>query len=651
LFARVYWLGVDVPVWTWMSAAEWGVSAGVRVDGLSASVLAMVSLVGALIHVYAAGYMKDDPGFSRFFLIFHLFYLAMIGLLLSNNYVQLYLFWELVGACSYLLIGFWWHKKTARAAALQAFMTNRVGDFGLMLAVLVLLSLTGRSTRFAMFFPLISVADPGRLALAGLLIFWAACAKSAQFPLYFWLPDAMSPTPSASHAATMVTAGIFLLVRSWPLISAIGNLPEMIGWVGAFTALGAALIAGMKTDLKRILAYSTVSHLGLMAFALGMQEVGPAVFHLITHGFFKAVLFLCAGNIAHGLGKTTVSVSETGGLAKRMPLTFLCFSVAALSLAGVWPCAGFYSKDAILDAALRAGGPRAVVGLAIGAASAFYIFRMLFLAFLGPRPAQSGPGHAHEAEPVMMVPVLFLALGALGVGWLRGGFVRVLLSGWPPHPGPAALPEFPWGVYGPARERPPWEPVPRSLRRRPFPIGIGGGAGAIPASRRPWTAISDGGGSSSFSLRAFAAALTAWAARGTRGSGTAGSRGRPISPAPPERPPGPWPPAASTTIFGGCSPGPPSSWGPCSDEGRSHRRLGLAPHRRAPLPIVGAQPGGFPAGGAPLLRPGLGARRRLRPAGAGARRDRRGGAGLGLRYPLFTFPDGLSWPFACSRPS
>lgn len=446
LAARVYsgW-GIDVPVATWMAAADWGISFGVRIDGLSAAVLSMVSLVGALIHVYAAGYMRGDPGFSRFFLLFHLFYLAMIGLLVSNSYAQLYLFWELVGAASYLLIGYWHHKPSARSAALQAFLTNRVGDFGLMVAVFILMAvpvLRPGGTRFALLFPLLPAADAGLVALSGLLIFWAACAKSAQFPLYFWLPDAMEgPTPVSAlmHAATMVTAGIFLLARSWPLIAAIGGLPDLLGWVGAATAICAAALAGTRTDLKRILAYSTVSHLGLMAFALGLGEVGASIFHLVTHGFFKAVLFLCAGNIAHALGQPTASVTDTGGLAKKMPITFACFVVAALSLAGIFPFAGFYSKDAILGAALRAGPAAAAAGVLIGVLSAFYIFRMLFLVFLGPRSEQKRPAAVHEAEAIMAVPLVFLALGALGAGWLAPGFTALINSGWPTaHPVAAA---------------------------------------------------------------------------------------------------------------------------------------------------------------------------------------------------------------------
>ena len=436
--------GLDVPVANWMVAGDWGVSFGVRVDGLSASVLAMVAVVGGLIHVYAAGYMAEDEGFSRFFLAFHLFFLSMIGLLLSNNYVQLYLFWEGTGLASYLLIGHWYQKASARRAAFQAIMVNRIGDFGLMLGVLILLALF-RNTRFAVMFPVLTAREPALVGLAGLLFFWAACGKSAQFPLYFWLPDAMEgPTPVSAlmHAATMVTAGIFLLARSWPLISMFPDLLALIAAVGAFTAVASAVVASIKTDLKRILAYSTVSHLGIMAFALGLGQPVAAVFHLITHGFFKATLFLCAGNIAHALHESTVDIRQVGGLRKKMPVTFICFTVAAFSLAGIWPFAGFFSKDAVLDAATAAGGWRMAAGILIGIGSAFYIFRMLFLAFFGPRSRQEGAHHAHEAEPGLAVPVAFIALGALSVGWLAGHFSGVMASGWPTHQGLEALPEM-----------------------------------------------------------------------------------------------------------------------------------------------------------------------------------------------------------------
>lgn len=434
LAASVLYLGhsFDINLFRFAEAAGFGIDFGLRIDGTGSAVLAMVAFVGSLIHVYAAGYMKGDPGFSRFFLVFHLFFLAMIGLLTANNYVQLYLFWELVGVASYLLVGFWFHKESARKAALKAFLTNRVGDFGLLFAVLVIV-LQFKVTHFHLIYlKLASGAHFDMLPLIGVCLVWAACAKSAQFPLYFWLPDAMEgPTPTSAlmHAATMVTAGVFLLVRSWPLISAVEGLPHLVAWIGAFTALFAAVIAGTKKDLKRILAYSTVSHLGLMMMALGLDQVGASVFHLIVHGFFKAALFLCAGNIAHALHQPTANVDDVGGLAKSMRMTYVSFVLAALSLAGVFPFGGFFSKDAILDAAWHHGGLMAVMGMLVAAGSAFYIFRMLFLVFYGSRKEQKGAPHAHEAEPGLGVPVLFLALGAAFAGLLKGPVERFLDAG------------------------------------------------------------------------------------------------------------------------------------------------------------------------------------------------------------------------------
>ncbi|MEQ1918950.1 MAG: NADH-quinone oxidoreductase subunit L, partial [Elusimicrobiota bacterium] len=344
--ASAFWLAADVytghsfdlNLFRWAGAGTFGVDFGLRIDGPGVAVLAMVAFVGSLIHLYAAGYMKGDPGFSRFFLVFHLFFLAMIGLLTANNFVQLYLFWELVGVASYLLVGFWFHKETARKAALKAFLTNRVGDFGLLLAVLLII-LQFKVTHFHLLYLKVSSgASFELLPLIGVFLVWAACAKSAQFPLYFWLPDAMEgPTPTSAlmHAATMVTAGVFLLVRSWPLISMVEGLPHLVAWIGAITALFAAIIAGTKKDLKRILAYSTVSHLGLMMMALGLNQVGVALFHLIVHGFFKAALFLCAGNIAHALHQPTANVDDVGGLQKSMRMTYLSFVLAASKMASL----------------------------------------------------------------------------------------------------------------------------------------------------------------------------------------------------------------------------------------------------------------------------------------------------------------------------
>ena len=239
----------DLNLFRWAGAGSFGVDFGLRIDGPGVAVLAMVSFVGSLIHLYAAGYMKGDPGFSRFFLVFHLFFLAMIGLLTANNYVQLYLFWELVGVASYLLVGFWFHKESARKAALKAFLTNRVGDFGLLLAVLLIIFQFKITHFHLLYLKVASGAAFELLPLIGVCLVWAACAKSAQFPLYFWLPDAMEgPTPTSAlmHAATMVTAGVFLLVRAWPLIALVEGLPHLVAWIGGVTALFAAIIAGTK---------------------------------------------------------------------------------------------------------------------------------------------------------------------------------------------------------------------------------------------------------------------------------------------------------------------------------------------------------------------------------------------------------------------
>jgi len=428
----------DKDVLHWAAAGKWAVDFGLRVDGPGVAVLTMVSLVGSLIHVYAAAYMKGDPGFSRFFLVFHLFFLAMIGLLTANNYVQLYLFWELVGVASYLLIGFWFHKESARKAALKAFMTNRVGDFGFMLALFFILS-TFNISHFNVIYVKLALTQqqggiPVLLPTIGALLIWAACAKSAQFPLYFWLPDAMEgPTPTSAlmHAATMVTAGVFLLVRSWPLISAVPSLPPVVAGIGAFTAIFSAIIAATKKDLKRILAYSTVSHLGIMMLALGLNHVALAIFHLVVHGFFKAVLFLCAGNVGHAIHKPTANVDEVGGWRKALPWTYACFLIAALSLSGVYPFGGFFSKDAIMDVAWENGGLIRCASVLISFGSAFYIFRMFFLTFHGDRPEQQGlKAHPHEAGAEFVAPIFLIALGAAAIGFAAPYVQELVLAGW-----------------------------------------------------------------------------------------------------------------------------------------------------------------------------------------------------------------------------
>ncbi|MDE2293624.1 MAG: NADH-quinone oxidoreductase subunit L, partial [Elusimicrobia bacterium] len=351
---------VSGTLFTWVEAGSFKVSFGLLYDPLTVSVLCMASVVGLLIHVYAVGYMEHDPGFSRFFLYFHFFLFSMVGLLTASNYLQLYLFWEGVGLASFLLIGFWSEKPTARAAAWKAFLTNRVGDVGFLLAILLLFRWTG-TVDFKTLFAKPDLLTPDHAFVVGALLFWGACAKSAQFPLYVWLPDAMEgPTPVSAlmHAATMVTAGVFLMCRSYPLLERAPGLLPLIALVGAVTAVWGAVGAFFRQDLKRILAYSTVSHLGIMMLGLGVGGVLPAVFHLIVHGFFKAALFLCAGDVIHGLhdatgGKPTVGVEDSGGLMKAMPWTFAAFTLASLSLAGVPPFGGFFSKEMVLAGAFK----------------------------------------------------------------------------------------------------------------------------------------------------------------------------------------------------------------------------------------------------------------------------------------------------------
>jgi NADH:ubiquinone oxidoreductase subunit 5 (subunit L)/multisubunit Na+/H+ antiporter MnhA subunit len=317
-------------------------------------------------------------------------------------------------------------------------MTNRIGDFGFLMALLYIMANFRVSHFNLIYLQIVSSQQHGTLPEAlpaiGALLIWAACAKSAQFPLYFWLPDAMEgPTPTSAlmHAATMVTAGVFLLVRSWPLIAAVPGLPEVVAGIGCLTAVAAAIIAATKKDLKRILAYSTVSHLGLMMLALGLGQIGLAIFHLIVHGFFKAVLFLSAGNIGHAIHQPTANVDDVGGWRKALPWTYACFIVASLSLSGVWPLGGFFSKDAILEVAWEHGGWIRWVSPLIAFGSAFYISRMILLTFHGQRPEQQGlEAHPHEAPFSLIIPICFLTFGAAIIGFFAPTIERMVMSGW-----------------------------------------------------------------------------------------------------------------------------------------------------------------------------------------------------------------------------
>jgi NADH-quinone oxidoreductase subunit L len=439
-----------------------------RADPLTAVMLTTVTFISLLVIVYSVGYMRGDPGYWRFFAYVSLFVFSMTMLVAASNFVLLYMFWEAVGLCSYLLIGFWFQRREASAAALKAFLVNRVGDFGFLLAILLLWTTYGTldfhdpptdpsvgspsafrlrpsafrlppsapgsvpgilgQTRLA--HPELYV--PGGVAAAiCLLLLLGACGKSAQLPLHVWLPDAMEgPTPVSAliHAATMVTAGVYLVARCSPLFAVSAEARYVVAAIGGSTALMAALVALTQTDLKRVLAYSTISQLGYMFLALGvgtLAGVAAGMFHLVTHAFFKALLFLGAGSVMHAMGGV-VDVRQLGGLRRRLPLTHWTFLIGCLALAGVAPLAGFWSKDAILAAVAEKAGQPAPPGLYaalywVGLLTAFvtaaYAFRAFFLTFYGPEriPAAAGD-HAHESPLAMTGPMLLLALGALSVG-------------------------------------------------------------------------------------------------------------------------------------------------------------------------------------------------------------------------------------------
>jgi proton-translocating NADH-quinone oxidoreductase chain L len=390
----------------WLSVGDAHAELSFFVDPLGAVMLVVVTLVSTLVQLYSLGYMVEhgemDPGFSRFFAFLSLFTFSMLGLVLADNFVQLFVFWELVGLCSYLLVGFWYHKPEAAEAAKKAFLTTRFGDLGFLIGILIVFGFTGTFG----FAGVERAIGQGRLAgatltVAMILLFCGAIGKSAQFPLHVWLPDAMEgPTPVSAliHAATMVAAGVFMVARLFNLFSAAPAAMEVVAWIGAITAIFAATHGLAMRDIKRVLAYSTVSQLGYMMLALGIGGLAAAVFHLTTHAFFKALLFLGSGSVIHGSGEQ--DMFKLGGLRGRMPVTNWTFLVGALALAGVFPFAGFWSKDEILLEALDQGrGALLAIGVVTAFLTAFYIFRAYFLTFGGEaRPDWVDPDARHAID-------------------------------------------------------------------------------------------------------------------------------------------------------------------------------------------------------------------------------------------------------------
>ena len=419
----------------WLTVGSLVLEMGVLVDPITAMMLFVVTTVSLCVAIYSVGYMKDDPGMGRFFSFVSLFVASMLGLVLASNFLQLYVFWEGVGLCSYLLIGFYYQRVSAREAAKKAFITTRVGDFGLLLGILLLQIHFGTLDflNLRMLVPL-EVLTLGTffLTVAGFLLFIGPIGKSGQFPLHVWLPDAMEgPTPVSAliHAATMVVAGVYLVARAYFIFAASPFLMDLIAWVGGVTAIFAASIALTQREIKRILAYSTVSQLGYMMLALGVGSLTASMFHLMTHAFFKALLFLSAGAVMHALSDEA-DIFRMGGLWKKMPWTFAAMTIGVLAIAGLPPFAGFFSKDEILFAAAEASTPLYILATVTAFMTALYMARLLFVAFLAAVSGFFGHewgfgswvyfSHAHVGaiDPMVAGVSTSLTLAALAIAYL-----------------------------------------------------------------------------------------------------------------------------------------------------------------------------------------------------------------------------------------
>jgi len=424
-------------LWTWIPGGMTEVSSGAvpfqvdwayQVDPLSSVMLLVVTFVGLFIHIYSVGYMAHDAGFARYMAYLNLFMFAMLTLVLGANYLVLFVGWEGVGLCSYLLIGFWFHKQSASDAGKKAFIVNRIGDAGFVLGVFLIFFTFGsvdfRTVMAAAAHMPVEHAWTGTLTIACLCLFIGACGKSAQVPLHVWLPDAMEgPTPVSAliHAATMVTAGVYMVARSSVLFAHAPNAMLVVAGVGAFTAIFAASIGLVQNDIKRVLAYSTVSQLGYMFLACGVGAFAAGIFHLGTHAFFKALLFLGSGSVIHAMSAEQ-DMRSMGGLRKKMPWTHGTMLVGCIAIAGIPPLAGFFSKDEILWSAFKIGGYGQWVwgiGFVAAAMTAFYMFRLYHMTFSGAfRGTSEQEHHLHESPRTMVLPLQVLALGSIVVGFL-----------------------------------------------------------------------------------------------------------------------------------------------------------------------------------------------------------------------------------------
>lgn len=432
-------------VWPWLDLGVFRLQAGILLDNITAIMLVVVTVVSSLVHLYSIGYMHGDPRYSRFFAYLALFSFSMIGLVLADSFFFVYCFWELVGLSSYLLIGFWFEKNTAADACKKAFITTRIGDIGMFIGILILFAGIG-SLGYEDVFGGVAAGKIGGLLLTvtGLCLFLGAVGKSAQFPLHVWLPDAMEgPTPVSAliHAATMVAAGVYLVVRIYPILTPDALL--VIAYIGAITAFLGATIAIAQNDIKRVLAYSTISQLGYMMLGLGVGAYTAGFFHLATHAAFKACLFLCSGSVIHAVH--TQDMREMGGLRSKMPVTYWTCLLATLAISGIPLTSGFLSKDAILAGVLEFGAFEhpshfllPVIGFLCAGITAFYMFRLIFMTFHGAPRLRKAYDHAHESPWVMTVPLVVLA--SLTV-WFLYSLNPFSTEGWFAHlvPKPASL--------------------------------------------------------------------------------------------------------------------------------------------------------------------------------------------------------------------
>ncbi|TRZ95687.1 MAG: NADH-quinone oxidoreductase subunit L [Dehalococcoidia bacterium] len=416
---------LEIPDIQWLLISDFSIHIGLMIDSLTAVMLVVVTVVSLMVQIYSQGYMEGDPGYHRYYAFMSLFTACMLGLVMADNLVFMYLFWEGVGLCSYLLIGFWFHKPSAADAAKKAFIVTRFGDLGFLAAILLLFYTTGT----------FDIEELHGLAIAGVLagttltwvaigIFAGAVGKSAQFPLHVWLPDAMEgPTPVSSliHAATMVAAGVFLVARMYPLFEYSEVALTTVAVIGGFTAIFAASMGLVMTDIKRVLAYSTISQLGYMMLGLGTGGIAIGMFHLFNHAFFKCLLFLGAGSVNHSTG--TFDIREMGGLRKVMPWTYATFLIASLSIAGIWPLSGFWSKDEIVVSSFANNPILFYLAMITVFMTAFYMFRVIFLTFggeyRGGASSEHGSHEPHESSRVMVIPMVVLAVLAVFSGWLN----------------------------------------------------------------------------------------------------------------------------------------------------------------------------------------------------------------------------------------